>query len=391
MQKHGVQKNVLFYLVSFCLLVFGVNVFGDIINNSNSVEKLLTSDSTNSSKIVGYWENWYSTNYITLGEVSSKYNIIDVAFALPKSSTDMTIEFNLDTSGTTEAEFKADIITIQAEGRKVLISLGGAICPPVRLNTATDKQKFISSIINIIEEYGFDGLDIDLEGTSVGLDAGDDDFKNPTTVSMVNLIIAIKEIHDHFEPDNFVLTTSPETAFVQGGYGAYDGNWGAYLPLLYGLRDEFDLIHVQYYNSGDMYGPDGKIYDPGTPDFLVALSESLLKGFPVNRDPNNLFPAFSADKIAIGLLTVASEGSGYMQYDDVKKALDYLTKGISYGGEYVLQQPGGYPDFGGIMGWSINFDKSVNNYSFVNNAYDYFFGTNSDKRFLLWISKSRKD
>jgi chitinase len=349
----------------------------------------LEGESFKESKIVGYWQNWSGLDYIKLGEVSPRYNIIDVAFALPKSTNDMTIEFNLDTNGTTEVEFKKDVRAIQADERKVLISLGGAICPPIRLNTAADKQKFVSSIINIIEEYGFDGLDIDLEGGSVGLDAGDDDFKNPTTVAMVNLIGAIKDIHDHFVADDFLLTTSPETAFVQGGYGAYGGQWnsGAYLPLLYGLRDEFDLIHVQYYNSGDMYGPDGNVYDPGTPDFLVALSESLLQGFPVNRNQNNIFPAFSEDKVAIGLLTVGSEGSGYMQYDDIKKALDYLTKGISYGGQYILQKPGGYPDFGGIMGWSINYDKVVNNYSFVNNSYNYFFGSVQDIRFLLWISK----
>jgi len=155
MKKYGVRKSVLF-LVSFCILGFGINVFGDANNNTiNSVEKQLTSDSGNSAKIVGYWQNWYDTRYIRICEVSSKYNIIDVAFALPKSVSDMTIEFNLDTAGTTEAEFKADIITIQAEGRKVLISLGGATSPPVQLNTDADKQKFVSSIIGIIEEYGF--------------------------------------------------------------------------------------------------------------------------------------------------------------------------------------------------------------------------------------------
>jgi len=325
--------------------------------------------------IVGYWQNWYDERYIKLGDVSPKYNIIDVAFALPKSDSDMTIVFNLDTGGTSEVEFKSDIRKLQSEGRKVLISLGGATSPSVKLNTESDKQKFVTSIINIIEEYGFNGLDIDLEGGSVGLNPGDNDFKNPTTPSMVNLISAIREIHDYFGADNFMLTTAPETAYVQGGYAGYNGFWGAYLPLLYGLRNELDLIHVQYYNSGSVYGPDGQVYYPGTPDFLVALSESLLKGFPVNRDPNNLFPPFRPDQVAIGLLTVTSEGSGHMQNSEINKALDYLTKGIPYGGQYELQQAGGYPDFGGIMGWSINYDKSTNNYSFVNNAYDYFYGS----------------
>jgi GH18 family chitinase/endo-1,4-beta-D-glucanase Y len=344
--------------------------------NATALITIFIRESSNINKaIVGYWQNWYDERYIKLGDVSSKYNIIDVAFAMPKSDTDMTVVFNLDTAGTSKTEFIEDIKQLQSEGRKVLISLGGATSPAVKLNTETDKQKFVSSIISIIKEYGFNGLDIDLEGGSVGLNPGDSDFKNPTTPSMINLISAIKEIHDHFGADNFMLTTAPETAYVQGGYGGYNGFWGAYLPLLYGLRNDLDLIHVQYYNSGSIYGADGEAYYPGTPDFLVALSESLLKGFPVNRDPNNLFPPFRPDQVAIGLLTVASEGSGYMESAEINKALDYLTKGIPYGGKYKLQQVGGYPDFGGIMGWSINYDKAVNNYGFADNAYNYFYTT----------------
>lgn len=328
-----------------------------------------------SRKIVGYWQNWNDSRYIRLRDVSPNYNIINVAFAMPKSDTDMTIEFPLDLSGTTKADFIADIKKLQSEGRKVLISLGGAASPAVRLNTSTDKQKFVTSLIGIINEYGFDGLDIDLEGASVGLNSGDNDFKNPTTPSMVNLISAIKEIVNYFGSDKFMLTTAPETAYVQGGYGGYNGFWGAYLPLLYALRNEIDLIHVQYYNSGSNYGADGKPYNPGTPDFLVALTEGLLQGFPVAYNNNNIFPALRPDQVAFGLLTVASEGSGYMQWSEIKKALDYITKGIPYGGSYVLKKSGGYSDFGGIMGWSINYDKSTNNYSFANSAYNYFSGT----------------
>ena len=45
---------------------------------------------------------------------------------------------------------------------------------------------------SIITEYGFDGYDIDLEGTSVILDAGDNNFKSPTTAKINNLITALE-------------------------------------------------------------------------------------------------------------------------------------------------------------------------------------------------------
>jgi len=111
--------------------------------------------------------------------------------------------------------------------------------------------------------------------------------------------------------------------------------------------------------------------------FLVALSEPLITGFYVRNDLNEyrFFEGFRANQVAIGLLTTASEGSGYMESSEINKALDYLTKGISFGGAYVLQNPSGYPDFSGIMGWSINCDKRDHDYAFVNNADDYFFGS----------------
>ncbi len=332
-------------------------------------------------RIVGYWQNWYDASkadeYIQFRDISSKYNVINVAFAKPKSDTDPTIEFNLDTSGgTTVEEFKSLISQYKAEGKKVLISLGGAVCPTLKLSTETDKQKFATSLISIIVEYGFSGLDIDLEGSSVGLDSGDNDFRNPTTKSMINLISAIKEIHDYFGSE-FVLTATPETAYVQGGISGYDGFWGAYLPLLNALRNEIDQIHIQYYNSGSIYGTDGNMYYEGTPDFLVALSEALITGFNVRNSDNEyiFFEGFRPDQVAFGILTSEQKGSGSMHSTEINKALDYIVKGIPFDGQYVLNNSNGYTDFGGIMGWSMTVDKRDYNNEFIDNAYNYFYGS----------------
>ena len=44
----------------------------------------------------------------------------------------------------------------------------------------------------------------------------------------------------------------------------------------------------------------------------------------------------------------------------MQRALDYLIKGQSFGGAYVLRNPSGYPGFKGLMTWSINWDKFTN-------------------------------
>ncbi|HJO94909.1 MAG TPA: glycosyl hydrolase family 8 [Victivallales bacterium] len=362
----------------------GSDTFNYTIQNSEGltatalITVFVRNPSDLNKKIVGYWQNWTEENpadYIQFRDISPKYNIINIAFAKPKSDTDSTIEFKLDTyAGTSEAEFKSLIKQYQAEGRKVLISLGGQKSPALQLNTENDKIKFVNSLINIIDEYAFNGVDIDLENSSVKLNSGDKDFKNPTTPSMINLIAAIKQLKAHYG-NNFILTTAPETAYVQGGISGYDGFWGAYLPLLYGLRNDIDMINVQYYNSGTIFGTDGKLYYEGTPDFVVALTEALLTGFEVNRNPNNIFPAFRPDQVGVGILTSEREGTGDMYSEAINKALNYLTKGIPFGGKYVLDNPDGYLDLAGIMGWSMTVDKRDHDNEFIDNAYNYFYGS----------------
>ena len=48
---------------------------------------------------------------------------------------------------------------------------------------------------------------------------------------------------------------APEFPYVQGGYVAYGSIWGAYLPIIDGLRSDLNIIHVQYYNNGGLYTP----------------------------------------------------------------------------------------------------------------------------------------
>ena len=135
----------------------------------------------------------------------------------------------------TKAQFIADINLLHSRGQKVLLSIGGANAT-VQLNSSTDIQNFATSVGSIIREFGFDGFDLDLEGTSVILNNGDTDFRSPTTPSIVNLISAVNQILDQF-PGGIILSMAPETAYVQGGYGTYSSIFGAYLPIIHALRD----------------------------------------------------------------------------------------------------------------------------------------------------------
>jgi len=320
--------------------------------------------------LVGYWHNFDNgSGVVKLRDISDKWDVINIAFAEPTVQGGSSMSFVPDNSiYSTTQEFKNDVALLQSQGKKVLISIGGAN-GTIHLENATHAQNFSSTMTSIINEYGFDGLDIDLEGTSLSLGAGDNDFRFPTSPRVVNFINGMEAVLANFGSD-FVLTAAPETAYVQGGYSTYGGIYGAYLPVLYALKDRMALIHVQHYNTGCMLGLDNQCYSQGTADFQVAMGEMLLRGFSVAGNPTS-FPAFREDQVAIGLpASPSAAGGGYTNPNTVKTALDYLIKGISYGGNYTLVNGNGYSGFRGMMTWSINWDINYG-YEFSNNYRAY--------------------
>jgi chitinase len=217
--------------------------------------------------LVGYLHASFAngSGYIPMSEVPADWDVIDLAFAEPTSPTSGQLQFHLCPVAEcpdveSEAAFIAAIRAKQAQGKKVLISVGGAN-GQVQLATTAARDAFVSSASAIIDHYGLDGIDIDFEGHSLSLDPGDRDFRNPTTPVIVNLISALRTLKARYGA-GFVLTMAPETFFVQLGYQFYgSGQFGgadpraaAYLPVIHVLRNDLTLLHVQDYNSGPIMG-----------------------------------------------------------------------------------------------------------------------------------------
>ena len=329
-----------------------------------------SSSGANTHKIVGYWHNFDNgSGFIKMRDVSSDYDQINVAFAEPiDNATSGNMGFAPDPL-TTIADFKAGVQLQQSKGKKVIISIGGQN-GQVTLSSTAARDKFVQTMKSIIDEYGFDGLDVDFEGSSLVMDSNDMDFANPTTPSIVNTISALRTLCDHYGP-NFILTFAPETFFVQMGYYRYGGRGGVYLPILHALRDKLTYLYVQQYNSGPIMGLDDVWYTMPAPDFHVAMADMVLNGIPLNFGANGTFPPLPAEKVLIGLPSMVSAGNGFTPVNDVHKVLNYLIKGQSFGGSYTISNPAGYPNFGGLMTWSINWD-ALNNYEFSREHRQYF-------------------
>lgn len=338
-----------------------------------SIPLLLSAQNPNPA-LIGYWHNWNDSKapYIQLDQIDSRYNIINIAFVLPKNGTDYEMVFTPE--NVSPSALKSQIKTLQSQGKKVLISIGGATAP-ISLDNEVERDSFISTVNAIISTYGFDGIDIDFEGSSISVSGGT--IASPVDEKIINMIAAIKQIMGNFYTQNqskMMLTMAPETAFVQGGMSAYSGIWGAYLPIIEALRDSIEILHVQLYNSGTMNGIDKNIYTQGTADFIVAMTEAVIQGFSTGGGDYSGLPA---NKVAIGLPACPiAAGGGYTDTATVKKAIDYLKGTGTKPGNYTLSQSGGYPNLRGMMTWSINWDARSDC------ASSYEFAANFEKIFL---------
>ncbi|MBB6118778.1 glycosyl hydrolase family 18 protein [Nocardiopsis algeriensis] len=279
--------------------------------------------------LTGYWHNFDNGSTIMrLSEIPSEYNLVAVAFADNHPSLDGGITFNLagnELGGYTDAQFRADIAAIQAEGRKVIISVGGEK-GNVTVANAAQAQNFAATTHALMQDYGFDGVDIDLEH---GINAQ-------------YLTQALRDLHSR-AGDDLIIAMAPQTIdFQHTGMGYYQ--------LASNISDILTIVNMQYYNSGSMLGCDQQVYSQGTPDFVAALACIQLE---MGLEPH---------QVGLGLPAVpAAAGGGHMAPSQVVRALDCLEQGTNCG-RFSPDTP--YGPIGGVMTWSINWD-ATNGYQFA--------------------------
>ncbi|PUA26814.1 MAG: glycosyl hydrolase [Cellvibrio sp. 79] len=291
--------------------------------------------------LVGYWHNFDNgSGVLRLADVDASWDVIVIAFV--DDAGNGNVEFRLDPA-LNKAQFIHDVAAKRAQGKNIVLSYGGEK-GTVTLNNSTNLANFVNSTAAIINEYGFDGVDIDLE-------SGAGVIHGAPVIS--NMVSAIKQL-DAMYPDLYV-SMAPEHPYVQGGYVAYSGIWGAYLPMIDQLRNELDLLHVQLYNNGGLATPySPQAYQAGTVDMMVASARMMIEGFPLANGTAGQFKGLRPDQVALGLPSgPRAAGSGQATTADINRAVSCLALRTNCGSNVPLAA---YGDFRGVMTWSINWD-----------------------------------
>jgi len=280
--------------------------------------------------LTGYWQNFNNGATVQrISDVPAAYDLIAVAFADADASRPGAITFNLDSAGLggyTVAQFKADIAAKKAAGKKVILSVGGQN-GTISVGDATAAGNFASSALAILQEYGFDGIDIDLENG----------------VNAQYMGQALHNLQSQFG-SGLVIAMAPQTIDMQSTSFEY-------FKLALAIKDILTVVNVQYYNSGSMNGCDGQVYSQGTVDFITAQACIMLQG------------GLRPDQVGLGLpASSRAAGSGYVSPAIVNNALDCLTKGTSCGN---FKPSATWPTLRGAMTWSTNWD-ALNGNAFAN-------------------------
>ncbi len=275
--------------------------------------------------LMGYWQDFTNgATPLSLADVPASYNLVAVAFGTA-TSTPGQVAFSLDPTlasdlgGYTGQQFTDDIATLHSRGQKVILSVGGQNGAIV-VDDAASAASFASSLYSLVKQYGFDGVDIDLEN---GVD--------PAAMAS-----ALEQLQSDVGA-SLIITLAPQTVDTQS-------TGDDYFELALDIKSILTMINTQYYNSGSMNGCDGNVYSEGTENFMTALACTELEG------------GLSPSQVGLGLPASSSAaGSGYVSPSLVNDALDCLAARANCG-SFVPAAT--YPGIRGVMTWSINWDAS---------------------------------
>lgn len=301
---------------------------------------------------------------------------------------------NISSGDGSEVESLPDYIReLQQQGIKVLLSIGGAsasfgtanfteafnIVQDSSLTYQQTISSFVASLQEIIDLYGFDGFDIDIEhglipGKGKNLREASSvrrceaEFSmieglSPDSGSVCAMVSIIKQIAE--QRPQTLITMAPQTLNISAN-DRIEGQVLNYTSLITRVKQHLSWVGVQVYNSGEMYDPYGTL-QAVTADNLtnasIAMAHNLTQRWTrKSKQPflDNTDAILRPDQVVLGFAVSNGEradGLPAAGLNEVVAAVACLNHARSCPGDYTassLKDP-----LGGVFNWNINFDRAT--------------------------------
>ena len=213
--------------------------------------------------LAGYYPNW-PTNQLRLTEINANYNLIYLFAATPvggQPSTTGAVEWIAPGNGRGAAtNLVADMRTVRSQGRKVILSIGGA-GNNVTFDNRARSQAFIDSVVGIYNNLGgFDGIDWD-------------NYESSDTPNVDEMIWIGQQLKARYP--GFIVSSAPAP------WSSVDLDFCK--RLLAG--GALDYCAPQYYDGRDL--ATQAYLSANIVQWMNAMGPNhLVVGFGVNPDPN---------------------------------------------------------------------------------------------------------
>lgn len=179
-------------------------------------------------RVVGYLPMWGDFQGAINETDFSMYTHVNLSFINPSSGNNPTIT----TDASNNNLINTAVQTAHAEGAKILISLGGAAGSnsgvyATALNSQ-NRSTFVTNLIDFIDKYDLDGIDVDLEGSAASTNYG----------------AFVSELSTALQPGGKLVTSALATWY------------GGDIPT--SALNDFDFINIMSYDATGPWGGYGQ-------------------------------------------------------------------------------------------------------------------------------------
>lgn len=225
---------------------------------------------------------------------SAGYNVIILAFYLLDKPVDIVYAWS---NVCTEAQRKETLDYLHSKGSILLMSAGGDSIAPYEQITGTE---YGTRTAAFAKQYGFDGVDYDLENFNPGLTYGSlnsqqiIDWLSDCTTACKNVL-----------GDKGIISFAPQSPYfspIGSSIPTWAGPLGGFVGVNAKVGDKIDFYNIQFYNQGsDMYVDYQNLFiNSGTSLPFTSVLQISDAGIPLN-------------KIVVGKPMLASDAStGYV-------------------------------------------------------------------------------